>query len=83
MRPHRPRINQSETGIDVDAISSYPNMISSGPGRIPFAFACPECGGELIWVPPRVFDRLLRWVKPVHRFRCTGPQCEYKGNLYK
>jgi hypothetical protein len=44
---------------------------------------CPECGSGLIRVRRRPVDRLLSAFVPVRRFRCSGMQCVYEGNVAK
>lgn len=44
--------------------------------------ACPGCGNvRLRRVRRRAVDRLLSMVRPVFRFRCTRPDCEWAGNV--
>jgi hypothetical protein len=42
---------------------------------------CPRCGGEIIRIRRRLFDRFLSLFRPVRRFRCASPGCEWRGNL--
>ena len=41
---------------------------------------CPKCGSDMVYAPRRVVDRLLHWIRPVHRYRCIGFKCGYEGN---
>ena len=39
---------------------------------------CPKCSDELVRVRRRAIDRLLSLAVPVHRFRCSAPNCGYE-----
>jgi hypothetical protein len=40
---------------------------------------CPQCKGEIHRVHRRVMDRVISWVVPVHRYRCSNPACRWAG----
>ncbi|MBL8438589.1 MAG: hypothetical protein JNM61_10360 [Zoogloeaceae bacterium] len=43
---------------------------------------CPACGGTtFLRVRRRLVDRILRWFRPVHRFRCDTARCGWEGNF--
>jgi len=45
------------------------------------SISCPRCGASLIRVHRRPVDRLVSLFKPMRRYRCSGPECEWTGNL--
>lgn len=42
---------------------------------------CPACGGKAEQVHRRTIDRALSTLIPLKRFRCTGRECSWEGNL--
>lgn len=44
---------------------------------------CPVCGGALKRIRRRPVDRLVSLFRPVMRYRCTAPRCDWMGNLPK
>ena len=55
--------------------------IKSSHRRQPsLSLTCPTCGSAMVYTPRRVIDRLLHWIHPVLRYRCTGFKCGYEGN---
>ena len=55
--------------------------LKSSQSRQPsLSLKCPICGSDMVYAPRRVIDRLLHWIRPVHRYRCIGFKCGYEGN---
>lgn len=42
---------------------------------------CPNCGQELRRVRRRLIDRFASGWRPVRRYRCRNPLCNWAGNL--
>ena len=54
--------------------------LKSSQSRQPsLSLKCPICGSDMVYAPRRVIDRLLHWIRPVHRYRCIGFKCGYEG----
>lgn len=43
--------------------------------------SCPECSGKLIRTPRRPTDRLLNFLMPTQRYRCSRFSCQWTGNI--
>jgi hypothetical protein len=42
---------------------------------------CPRCGGALVRMRRKPFDRLLSLVSPRRRYRCRAMGCGWEGAL--
>jgi len=40
---------------------------------------CPKCGSRLHRVHRRAPDRLIAWIAPLRRYRCTNRDCRWTG----
>jgi hypothetical protein len=61
--------------------ASQSQYLKSSQSRQPsLSLICPACGSDMVYIPRRVIDRLLHWMRPVQRYRCTGFKCGYEGN---
>lgn len=45
-------------------------------------FSCPRCRARMIRVRRRAIDNVVSVVIPVHRFRCSSPECGYACNFH-
>jgi hypothetical protein len=43
------------------------------------AIRCPRCGGEVHRVHRRTADRIISWIVPVRRYRCSNRECRWEG----
>jgi hypothetical protein len=43
--------------------------------------ACPQCSDQVYRVPRRFIDRLVGLFRPLHRYRCLSPHCNWEGNI--
>jgi hypothetical protein len=46
------------------------------------ALGCPRCGGVLVRVRRKPFDRLLSLLSPRRRYRCRVMGCGWEGALH-
>jgi len=55
------------------------------PQRIPLQpsskHLCPLCGGEAYRVRRRLVDRITSVWRPIERYHCYMPRCNWEGNL--
>jgi hypothetical protein len=43
--------------------------------------SCPHCGEGVQRIHRRLLDHLLSLLRPIRRYRCDNPACQWEGNL--